>query len=305
ELLAVDRPPGADLLAEVDLVVARDHGHRDAARRLRDLDGLAPEPARAAPDEDDVAGFHRVRGPAHQHAVRRGADQHVRRRRVPRQMLRLRQALVRLDAGELREASPVRLVAPDAEARTEHGIVAGLDGRIVGLPDAAVDDDVIAGLHRRHRAARLPHDAGGIAAADVKRRLVGPLLVARPRLDHVDRRAQAGPHVVVVDAGGHHPDQHLVRTQLARRGDLLDLERLHGLAETILADQLGEHPRANSPGRRGLTELVELLHAAGLRGCRSGQYRSGLMRARKSFIWYRRVGLGRFASPLVDVGAGA
>src|SRR5213592_3471934 len=134
ELLAVDAALGAETCAERDLVVARDDRDRDAAHRARDLDRLAAEAAGAAPDEDHVAGPHRVRRPGGEHAVGGGPDQHVRGRRLPAELLRLRQALVRLDARELREAAPAGLVAPDAEARAEHRIGAGPDHRVVLAP---------------------------------------------------------------------------------------------------------------------------------------------------------------------------
>src|SRR5262249_36492834 len=51
EVLAVDAAGRAELLAEVDLVVARDDRDRDAAERTDDLDGLTAETARAAPDQ--------------------------------------------------------------------------------------------------------------------------------------------------------------------------------------------------------------------------------------------------------------
>src|SRR6266581_6352570 len=139
ELLAVDAALGAEPRAELDLVLARDDRDRDAAHGARDLDRLAAETAGAAPDEHHVAGPDSVRRPGGEHAVRGGADQHVGGRGVPGELLRLRQALVRLHARELREAAPARLVAPDAKARAEHAIGARLDRRVVLAPHPAVD----------------------------------------------------------------------------------------------------------------------------------------------------------------------
>src|SRR5262249_24605906 len=116
------------------------------------------------------------------------------------------EALVRLHAGELREAAPAVLVSPDPEGGAEHGIGARLHRRVVRLPHPAVDHHAVADLHAGDRAPHLPHDAGGVAPADVERRVVGPVLVALVRLDDVDGRAEAGPDVVVVDTGGHDPD---------------------------------------------------------------------------------------------------
>ena len=134
ELLAVDGALGAELDAEVVLLLAEMTATGIAAARRRDLDRLAAEPAGAAPDQHDVVLLDLVRRPAHQHAVGGRADQHVGRRGLPRQVLRLRQALVRLHARELREAAPVGLVAPDAEARAVHRVAARLHDRVVRVP---------------------------------------------------------------------------------------------------------------------------------------------------------------------------
>src|SRR3712207_8301588 len=52
--------------------------------------------------------FRSVRRPALEHAVGGGGDEHVRARRLPGEVLRLGQALVRLHLGELGERSPAR-----------------------------------------------------------------------------------------------------------------------------------------------------------------------------------------------------
>src|SRR5262249_29242646 len=214
ELLAVDAALGAEALAELDVRVARAHRNRNAAERAHDLDRLAAEAAGAAPHQHHVARLDGVRRPRGQHAVGGGTDQHVGRGRLPGEMLRLGQALVRLRAGELREAAEAGLVAPDAEAPAEHRIAAPLHDRIVRAPHAAVDDDLVADLHVPDRAAHLPDDPGGVAAADVEAGGVGKVGILRPRLGHVDRYAERRPYVVVVDAGGHHPDEHLVGLEL-------------------------------------------------------------------------------------------
>jgi len=67
-----------------------------------------------------------------------------------------------------------------------------------------------------------------------------------PRLDDIDRDAHRGPHVVVVDAGGHHVDQHVARAQRGD-GDRLFLERVPGLAEAFGADHLRQHLLGHDP----------------------------------------------------------
>src|SRR5438552_8050235 len=256
-LLAVDAALGAEARAELDLVVARDDRDRDAAHRARDLDRLAAEAAGAAPDEDHVARPDRVRRPGAEHAIRGRPDQHVCGRGVPGELGRLRQALVRLHARELREAAPAGLVAPDAKARAEHRIGARLDDRIILAPHPAVDHDLVAELHVADRAAHLPHDPRGVAPADVEGVGVWKVGVLLPALDHVDRGAERGPDVVVVDAGGHDPDQHLLGPELRRHLDLLHLEGPGRLAEAVLAHELGEHPPWHLAERPRLAELVE------------------------------------------------
>ena len=125
EPLAVDVALGAERLAVLALLVAAHDRDRAAAGVHDELDRERPEPAGAAPHQDDVAGLHGVRRPAEQHPVRRGAGQRGRRRLLPREVLGLRQALMRLDLGELRERPPARVVAPDAERVREPRVAAG------------------------------------------------------------------------------------------------------------------------------------------------------------------------------------
>ena len=154
------------------------------------------------------------------------------------------------------------------------------------------------------RAADLPHDARGVAAADVERRVVGPVLVARARLDHVDRRAEAGPDVVVVDAGRHHPDQHLVGLQLGRRRRS---PRAGTPASARRSDPGGSPARACAAAPRRAAGCLRAGRGPSCvwsPGAASGQDRSGLITARKSFRFRKRsIGLVRFSSPMVDVRA--
>ena len=79
-----------------------------------------------------------------------------------------------------------------------------------------------------------------------------------PALVHVerrDRRAEAGPDAVVVDAGGHHENQHLVAVEL-RGVDHLDLHGRVGLAVALLADRPGVHLLGHMPERRNFADFV-------------------------------------------------
>src|SRR5262249_24352772 len=135
----------------------------------------------------------------------------------PRETRGLRHALVRLRACELAVAAVVRLVAPDARRLREHRILAALHPWIVRPPPARVHDDLVAGLDVRHVLAGGPHDAGAVAAARVE--ALG-LAGALPFGDHVERVAERGPDVVVVDPRRHHVDEDILRTELRGRDHL-------------------------------------------------------------------------------------
>jgi len=102
-----------------------------------------------------------------------------------------------------------------------------------------MDDDLVAGLPLGDPGADLPHDPGGVRAADV---VAAGLVVAVA--EHRHGLAERGPHVVVVHAGRHHAHDHLERARLGHL-DLLDLEGVTGLAEAVLAD----HPRGHLLGQ--------------------------------------------------------
>ena len=196
-----------------------------------------------------------------QHAIRGRADEHVRGRFFPRQPRRLGHALVVLHLGVLREAAPVRFVAPDPLRRREHRIFAGDDMRIVGLPHAAVHDDVVADLHVRDVLADGPHHAARVAAADVK---VLELAFLLPRLDDVDGDPHRRPHVVVVDARGHHVDEHVAWTERRYRQRLL-LERVARLAEPLGADHLREHLVGQDAEIGHVSEGANIVRRVGMR----------------------------------------
>jgi hypothetical protein len=113
----------------------------------------------------------------------------------------------------------------------------------------AVDHDLVAGLPARDAGADLPDDARGVRAADVVSEL-GMVAVAH----HRHGLAERGPHVVVVHARGHHPDDHLEGAGLGDL-DLLELEGVLGLALALLAD----HPRGHGLRQRAGLD-IELGH---------------------------------------------
>ena len=153
ELAPVDHGRGAEALAEVDLVLGRDD--RDGVRAVQaaELQRHRPEPAAGAPHEHVVAGLHA--GLVDQHAVRSEVDERVGRRLLPRQVLRLRHELLRLDARVVGERAPVGLVAPDLLLRAGHRVEAvalrALAARLV-----AVDDDLVARLPALDARTRRP-----------------------------------------------------------------------------------------------------------------------------------------------------
>ena len=106
----------------------------------------------------------------------------------------------------------------------------------------AVHHDLVARLPAGDARADLPHDARGVRAADVVS-VLGVVAV----LHHRHRLAERGPHVVVVDAGGHHAHDHLEGAGLGNL-DLLELESVLGLALALLADDPGGHRRGQLAG---------------------------------------------------------
>ena len=79
--------------------------------------------------------------------------------------------------------------------------------------------------------------------ADVERMLVN--------VEHADGLAEAAPDAVVVDAGGHRKDEHLVRSGLGRVDDLFPKGR-EGLAVALLPDYPSVHSsRHDAEGRKG------------------------------------------------------
>ena len=87
---------------------------------------------------------------------------------------------------------------------------------VVAVVLVAVDDDLVADLPALHLRADRPDDAGRVRAGDV----IGVLVP----VERGDRLAERGPDAVVVDAGRHHEDEHVVAVELPGGHDL----DLHG-----------------------------------------------------------------------------
>ena len=165
---------------------------------------------------------------------------------------------MRLHARELGEAAPVGLVAPDFERRVVHRIVAVPDRWRVAIPDAAMYYDAVANLDVVHVMPDRVDDSRRVATADMKIRMIVFRLLARA--DHVHRRAERSPHVVEIDARRHHVNQHFVGADFRHR-DLLDLERMLGVAEAVRADHLRVHLLRHMPDGRHLSDFVNFLLA--------------------------------------------
>ena len=232
ELVAVDVVDRAELLDQLALLVGGDDADRVGAGRLAELHGEDAEAAGRAPDQDVVAGLQLAL--VDQHPVGGEVGEAVGGGVGPGEVLGAGEELLRLHLGELGEGAPGRLVAPDLLARRGERVEpVHLDVLVGGL--VAVDDDLVARLPAGDALADLPDDARGVGAADVVA-VLGVVAVAEDR----DRLAQRRPDVVEVDAGGHHPHDHLEGAGL-RHLDLLELEGVVGLALALLADHPGGH----------------------------------------------------------------
>ena len=128
----------------------------------------------------------------------------------------------------------------------------------VAVPDAAMHHDAVADLDVVHVVADGIDDPRRVAAADMKIRMI--VLGFLTRGDDVQRRAERSPHVVEVHPRRHHVNQHFVGADF-RHGDLLDLECVPGVAESLRADYLRVHLFGHVPDRGHLADLVNFLTA--------------------------------------------
>ena len=118
-----------------------------------------------------------------------------------------------------------------------------------------MDHHLVADLEVGDILADLVDNAAGVAAADVKILRLASLVAGR---DDIDRHAQPGPDVVVVDARRHDVDQRLVVSRFGHV-DHLHLPGLGRLAEAIGAHRPGVHLRRHIAQRRLLADRVEFL----------------------------------------------
>ena len=183
------------------LVRIRDDADGVGAGRRHELQAEDAKPARGAPHQHVVAGLERVRRMAEQHAIGRRQGERVAGGFFPGQVRRLCHQLARLHPAELRERAVRRLVAPDALRRRQQRIAA-VAILVVAVVLITVHDDFVADLPAPNLGADRPDDARRIGAGDVERMLVS--------VERRDRNAETGPDAVIVDAAGHHIDQHLV-----------------------------------------------------------------------------------------------
>ena len=177
-------------------------------------------------------------------------------------MRRLRHQLARLHAAELRERAVRRLVAPDA-LRGRQQRIAAVAVLVVAVVLIAVDDDLVADLPAPHLRA----DAQTMPDASEPAMWNGFLCTSSGEIG----MPKPGPDAVVVDAAGHHEDQHLVLADRPGRQHL-DLHRGFGRAMALLADRPGVHLRRHVAERRDFADLVEVLERRRLRRLR---YRNG------------------------------
>ena len=247
EVLAVDHALGAEIEHVFGLRLVGDDGDGIGARGGDQLHAEHAEPAGGAPHQHIVAGLERVRRMAEQHAIGGGERERVAGRFFPGEMRGLVHQLPRLHAAELRERAVRRLVAPDA-LRGRQQRIAAIAILVVAVVLIAVDDDFVADLPALDLGADRPDHARGIGAGDVERMLV--------HVEGGDRLAEAGPDAVVVDAAGHHEQQHFVLADRPGRHHF-ELERLVRRAVALLADHPGVHLLRHMAERRNFADVIE------------------------------------------------
>ena len=248
EILAVDhtfRTHGHDKLA---LVLLRDDTDGIGARRIGKLDRIGAKPARSPPDQHVLAGLQLVRGMAEQHPVGGGQRQRIAGAFFPSQVLWARHQLLRLHAGELREGPVRRLITPDALGGRHHRIAA-VAFLVIAVVLVAMDHDLVPDLPCLDGRSHLPDDPGRIGTGDV----IGLLVPVKG----ADGLAQSSPDPIVVDACGHHQNQHLVAVDLPCVNDL-DLKALLRLAMPLTPDRPGIHLLGHIAEGRHFPDFIEV-----------------------------------------------
>ena len=261
EVVAVDDAACAQRHHEVRLRRIGDHADGVGAGRGDQLDRHRAQAARRAPDQHVVAGPQDVRAMAEQHAIGGGEGERVGGALLPGEMQRALHELARLHLAELGERPIGRLVAPDALAGGEHRIAA-VALLVVAIVLVTVDDDFVSDLPALHLGADRPDDSRGVRARDVERLLV--------HVERRDRQAEARPDAVVVHAGCHHEDEHLILADRVRRHDF-ELHGLFGRPMAVAPDDPGVHVLGHMPERRNLADLVEILLRLVGRGMRASR----------------------------------
>ena len=291
EVVAIDDAPGTQRHHEVGLRRIRDDADRVGAGGRDELDRHRADAACGAPHQHIVTGPQDVRAMAEQHAVGGGERQRVGGALLPGEMLGALHELAGLDLAELSEGAVRRLIAPDALAGGEHRIAA-VALLVVAVVLVTVDHDLVAHLPALHLGADRPDDAGGIGARDVELLLVD--------VERRDRQAEPGPHAVVIDAGGHHEDEHFVLADAVRRHDL-ELHGLFGRAVTLAPDHPGVHVLRHVAERGNLADLVEILLRLVGRRMRTGResdngHGQSLLRCSKAIVATARLQRTKYES---------
>ena len=273
KILAVDHALGAQLHHVIALAFIRDDADGVGTGGGRELHAEHAEAAGSPPHQHVVAGLQRMRRMAVQHAIGGRERERVAGRLLPGEVRRLRHELPRLHAAELRKRSVRRLVSPDA-LRGRQQRIAAVALFVVAVVLIAVDDHLVAHLPATDFRAAGPDDAGGIGAGDVERILVD--------VDRRDWDAEAGPYAVVIDAAGHHQNQHLVLTDRPGRQHF-ELHGGLGRPVPVLADRPCMHLRRHMAERRNFADVVEIFARCSLRRLRYRNGRHGCLRDWKRY----------------------
>ena len=250
----VDDPHRTMVQAKLALGLVGNHRHRPPTHSGGDLQTHRPQAPGSTPHQHRVAGTNHVGRPAHQHPIGRTRRHQETARLLPGEPLRLREALMGLSPGELAEGPVVGLIPPHPRRLRKNRILARQHPRVVGRPSGAVHQHFVARLHPGDRLPHPPHNPRAVAPPGVE---ILRLATALPLRNHIHRLAQRSPHVVVVDAAGHHIHQHLVGRH-RRRGDHLMTEGVARLSIAFRAHHEGMHQLRHHTQRRPQTQITQL-----------------------------------------------